>query len=81
MSMGLKPRQRWCLVSDDDGYDYVIPVEKRYEFHEIVHAINCYQWGSPACELTEPPPQMPSWAHLVEAALTFERPEVDGKEI
>ena len=33
-SRAKKPQQRFRLVSDNDGHDYVIPVEKTNEFYK-----------------------------------------------
>lgn len=58
--------QRYCLVSDDDGHDYVIEVEHRDEWYELDDdAIN----------------DGPSWAWQVGGApnqVTFTNPEIFG---
>ncbi len=81
MSMGL--RKRYCLLQDDDGHWYVVPVEQEKAFHQFVEQCGRY-WGGPACELVEEPPRLPEGICEVGGApslVTFERPEIDGEAI
>lgn len=55
--------QRYCLVSDNDGHDYCIPVDKKQEFEDWVYA-EADEGGAE-----------PEYAQRVEGTFTFTDPE------
>lgn len=58
---------KYCLVSDDDGHDYVIPADKRDEWNRLIDD-----------EMNE----APDWAYMISvAALTFEMPLEFGEKL
>lgn len=75
---GRTPAPRYCLVSDDDGHDFVVPVERRDEFFRVVDAIQRF-WAS--SDEDADCPTMPDEFHAVGGSLTFERPEIDGRRV
>jgi hypothetical protein len=58
-------QQRYKLVSDNSGHDYVIPVEKSDDWYKFM-------------DLDEDDPaswDVPEWARMVEGGLTFTDPQ------
>lgn len=61
----------YCIVSDDDAHDYVIPVDMQDEWNTWVEASTQY-WRYPTT-LEETPPKMPSWAVEIGGAISLVR--------
>ncbi len=59
--------KKYCLVSDDSGHDYVIPVEHRSAWYDFDFAD--YDFN------------LPDWAIQIGGGLEFENPTEDGKEL
>ena len=58
---------RYCIVSDEDGHDYVVPVGKKYEFQD---------WLEQFDESADIDDCEPSYAQRIEGGeLTFSDPE------
>lgn len=59
--------KKYCLVSDDSGHDYVIPIEHRSAWYEF--DFEDYEFD------------LPDWAIQVGGGLEFENPTEDGKPL
>lgn len=58
--------KKYCLVSDDSGHDYVIPVKRRSEWYNF--------------DFDDVDLNLPIWARSVEGNLEFENPS-KGNEL
>lgn len=66
--------KRYCLVSDDDGHDYLIPADRMKDRRMYMHEVY----------ITKSYPNQPEWVHELGCStelVTFERPEISGRAI
>jgi hypothetical protein len=69
--------ERWCVISDDSGHDYLCPVGRRDEAVRRLEAIEAY-WakGNPRGK----PPSEPDFVTRIDGigSLTFTDPQEDA---
>lgn len=68
-------RQKYCLITDDDGHYFISPFERKDEAEIILESIYNY-WNECKDDEDVECPEMPDWLKQIDGwhRLTFENP-------